>query len=92
MICITTKCTAQCTLCKSCHYAIEQMTAFVSGSSNGKERGGCTIQLSSLFSGGMCPKLEGCITNCIKGEDIKKVHLPLFSSYYKSILDSEMCE
>ncbi|GMT14675.1 hypothetical protein PFISCL1PPCAC_5972, partial [Pristionchus fissidentatus] len=57
MICITTKCTASCSLCKSCHYAIEQISSFISGSSNG----------------GVCPILEKCISGCIKGEDIKQI-------------------
>ncbi|CAD6195738.1 unnamed protein product [Caenorhabditis auriculariae] len=49
MVCIASKCGKECSSCKQCHYALEQMSALAQGEK----------------TSGLCPKLEGCVENCL---------------------------
>ncbi|PIC46807.1 hypothetical protein B9Z55_006382 [Caenorhabditis nigoni] len=49
MVCIAAKCGNECSQCKHCHYALEQMSALAQGEK----------------TSGLCPKLETCVFNCL---------------------------
>ncbi|KAL6735956.1 hypothetical protein Aduo_006355 [Ancylostoma duodenale] len=57
MVCIAAKCTDECRSCKQCHYAIEQMSALAQGEQ----------------TSGLCPKLEGCVQQCLTAGDLKEI-------------------
>ncbi|CAJ0945788.1 unnamed protein product, partial [Mesorhabditis belari] len=58
MLCIAVKCTRQCKACKVCHYALQQIQSLVKGRDSEKS---------------MCPRLEGCVENCVRSEPGKAV-------------------
>ncbi|CAB3405059.1 unnamed protein product [Caenorhabditis bovis] len=52
MVCIAAKCGNECSQCKHCHYALEQMAALAQGEK----------------TSGLCPKLESCVFNCLAAD------------------------
>ncbi|CAI5440781.1 unnamed protein product [Caenorhabditis angaria] len=49
MVCIASKCGNECSKCRQCHYALEQMSALAQGEK----------------TSGICPKLETCVFDCL---------------------------
>ncbi|PIO60795.1 hypothetical protein TELCIR_17700, partial [Teladorsagia circumcincta] len=56
MVCIASKCQAECQACSQCTYASEQMSALAQGEP----------------TSGLCPKLETCVQNCLQAGDLPK--------------------